>query len=75
MSGPYRFLRHPMYAGELLSLTGVLTAFPGLQNMFVFIIFFTSILWRIHQEEKLLGRNGYRHYAEHVKWRLVPGVW
>jgi len=75
MSGPYRYIRHPMYAGELLSLVGTLFAYPGLRNTLVIVIFTASLLWRIFQEEKILGRNGYRHYANLVKWRLVPGIW
>ena len=75
MSGPYRYIRHPMYAGELLSLAGTLIAFPGLRNILVLVIFSASLLWRIFQEENLLGRNEYRFYAALVKWRLVPGVW
>lgn len=77
LTGPYRTVRHPMYAGELLSLAGTLAAFPGWRNLVVLALFAVAVLWRIFQEEKILrsGQNGYDHYAALVKWRLIPGIW
>ena len=71
--GPYRYLRHPMYAGEIFSLVGFCIGSPLAWNCIVLIIFSLSIFYRISQEEKLLKR--YPLYAQFVKWRLMPGVW
>jgi len=73
ISGPYRYLRHPMYAGELFSLFGFCIGSPLLWNWIVLLIFALSIGYRISQEEILLKR--YAVYAHFVKWRLMPGVW
>ena len=73
ISGPYRFLRHPMYAGELFSLLGFCIGSPLLWNWIVLLVFALSIGYRISQEERLLKR--YAVYAYFVKWRLMPGVW
>ena len=73
LRGPYRFLRHPMYAGELFSLVGFCIGSPLVWNWIVFLIFALSIGYRISQEERLLKR--YAVYAYFVKWRLMPGVW
>jgi len=73
ISGPYRFLRHPMYAGELFSLAGFCVASPLVWNWSVLLVFALSIWYRISQEEILLKR--YAMYAHFVKWRLMPGVW
>jgi len=73
MHGPYRCLRHPMYAGEILSLLGFCMGSPLSWNCIVLIIFSLSIYYRISHEEKLLKR--YPLYTYFVKWRIVPGVW
>ena len=52
--GPYRVLRHPMYAGELLSLTGILLGNFSCWNGLGFVLFLLSLLWRIRKEEALL---------------------
>jgi protein-S-isoprenylcysteine O-methyltransferase Ste14 len=73
--GPYHWLRHPMYAGELLSLVGGLIGAFGIWNAVVFLVFTATIMWRITEEEKILRKTGYAAYAGLVKWRLVPGIW
>jgi protein-S-isoprenylcysteine O-methyltransferase Ste14 len=74
-TGPYRRLRHPMYAGEILSLIGACVAAPSLWNLIILLVFIASVLWRIDREEHTLNRNGYSAYATAVRWRLMPGVW
>ena len=72
--GPYRFLRHPMYTGELLSVLGVV--FFGnftLWNLLIILLLMLTLLRRIHVEEGLV--SGYRSYAYTVRWRILPGVW
>lgn len=58
-SGPYQYMRHPMYAGEILSLTGVLIASFSLWNVALFLLFSVSVVWRMSEEETLLyGDHG-----------------
>jgi protein-S-isoprenylcysteine O-methyltransferase Ste14 len=71
--GPYRFIRHPMYAGEILSLSGAYAASAIPWNLYVLLVFIVSICVRIAAEEALF--KDYSIYANSVKWRLVPGVW
>ncbi|MGA7194453.1 MAG: methyltransferase [Anaerolineales bacterium] len=72
-SGPYRMIRHPMYAGELLSLMGTCIASPLLWNWSVLAVFVLSVYMRIVEEESMIA--GYFHYTRMVAWRLVPYVW
>jgi protein-S-isoprenylcysteine O-methyltransferase Ste14 len=73
--GPYHWLRHPMYAGELLSLMGGLVAAFRVWNLAILLIFTASLIWRVNREEQILGSSGYPTYARYVRWRLVPGIW
>lgn len=76
-SGPYRWIRHPGYAGAILSY---LATPPLLDSMWAFLpaLFFTVILViRTGLEDKTLQveLTGYIDYAKHVRYRLFPGVW
>ncbi len=76
-SGPYRYVRHPGYVGMSLmwalpallfgSLWGLV---PGLLTVVVLVIR-TALEDRVLQNEL----EGYREYAQRVRYRLVPGVW
>lgn len=72
-SGPYRLIRHPMYAGELLALFGLCFANPMLWNWVILAVFGVSIYMRIVEEESIL--DGYHKYQQRVTWRLVPWLW
>ena len=74
--GAYRFVRHPIYASYVVSLSGFLWANYSLDNLIVTIVSLGFMIWRIRLEEALLGQTPeYRHYRELVRWRLLPGVW
>jgi protein-S-isoprenylcysteine O-methyltransferase Ste14 len=73
--GPYRWLRHPMYSGELLSLISGLLGVFRIWNVVILLVFTASLVWRITWEEDILKRNGYSTYAGYVRWRLVLGIW
>jgi protein-S-isoprenylcysteine O-methyltransferase Ste14 len=71
--GPYGWVRHPMYAGELLSLLGLCIANPLAWNWLVLLIFALSVYRRVAAEESLLG-DSYRDYAAAIRWRFIPGI-
>lgn len=76
VSGPYRFTRHPAYAGMVIANTGISIYFLSWVTICVFIfILIPAILLRIVIEEKtLLGIDGYSEFAKKRK-RLFPAVW
>lgn len=76
-SGPYRFVRHPMYAGMLGFFPGIPLLLgswwawiPTLLNIIVIVI-------RTALEDRTLQAElpGYKEYTRRVRHRLVPGVW
>lgn len=75
VSGAYRFVRHPMYAGYLVVHIGILLLMPSVLNLTLYIIGWTAQIRRLKAEEVLLGRDpAYQLYMAKVRWRLVPGV-
>jgi protein-S-isoprenylcysteine O-methyltransferase Ste14 len=73
--GPYRFIRHPLYAAEIIvGICGVLDR-PKLWGMVALVIFVVAQLVRSVFEERLLSRT-FPEYAEYRKrtWRLIPFV-
>ena len=75
-TGPYRLLRHPMYAGYLLSHIGFLLANPALWNLIVYVLADGSQILRMNAEERMLGEDpGYRTLCRNVRWRIIPFVY
>lgn len=76
-TGPYAWVRHPMYTGTIvmylaspLALASYWALIPGALIVPVLVV-------RILDEEALLRRDlpGYSAYTERVRYRLVPGIW
>jgi protein-S-isoprenylcysteine O-methyltransferase Ste14 len=72
-AGPYQFIRHPMYAGELINALGAAIAVAGVEGTFVFSIWWLFQILRIMKEEQVI--EGYREYSQRVHWRIIPGIW
>jgi protein-S-isoprenylcysteine O-methyltransferase Ste14 len=75
IGGPYRVVRHPMYAGYTLTHIGFLLGFPSLQNSLLYFTAFLIEIARLFREELILKRDPLYHaYAARVRYRLLPGV-
>ena len=76
-TGPYAWVRHPMYAGALLMLLGMPLALGSWWGVLAFLAMLPALIWRVFDEEKLLTENlaGYAEYRQKVRFRLIPGVW
>lgn len=73
--GPYRFVRHPMYAGYTLTHIGFFLAMPSPMNAAFYIGALGLEIARIYREERVLMRDrSYRAFAGRVRYRLLPGV-
>jgi protein-S-isoprenylcysteine O-methyltransferase Ste14 len=75
LGGPYRLVRHPMYAGYLLSHLAFLLMNPTPWNLAVYALCYGVQLPRLMAEERLLSRDpAYDRYRASVRYRLFPGV-
>jgi len=74
--GPYRFVRHPLYAAEILAAVAVVLARPGLWATLTLLPFIAVQMLRAHFEEGLLRRSftDYATYAARTR-RLIPFAW
>ena len=62
-SGPYRYVRHPMYTGGLVACIGSAIAAGGAW-MFVLLILGTFFLWRVGAEDKLMAQQFPNEYPD-----------
>jgi protein-S-isoprenylcysteine O-methyltransferase Ste14 len=76
-TGPYQYVRHPMYVGVIiflfclpLCLGSLYALVPASLSVILFIL-------RTALEDKTLQQElpGYKEYAQKVRYRLIPGIW
>ena len=75
ISGPYRFVRHPMYLGYgFIHLSVLLLMFTPV-NVVIYAIGWWAQILRLKAEEEILARDpDYADYMTKVRWRLIPGL-
>lgn len=71
--GPYRFIRHPMYLGELVYQLAMVGMNFSLLRVGLFLIFSSLQVARILREERLI--ENYPGYEQKVRWRLIYRIW
>ena len=76
-TGPYAFVRHPMYAAALVMLLGIPLALGSWWGLFALLLVLPVLIWRLLDEERFLRQNlpGYPEYQAKVRYRLLPFVW
>lgn len=76
VAGPYQFVRHPMYAGYLMTHIAFLLSRPSLYNLVIYSIALALQIVRLGREEQLLAKDPhYKAYMDQVRYRLIPGVY
>ena len=76
-TGPYAFVRHPMYASALLYLVGAPLALGSYWGLVPIAAMLPFLIWRLFDEEAFLVKNlpGYAEYRARVRHRLIPFIW
>ncbi len=76
IAGPYTVVRHPIYAGYLLTHLAFVCANATAWNTLVLVMADTALVIRSRHEERLLARDSsYQTYCRRVPWHLVPGLY
>ena len=75
--GPYRFVRHPGYAGGLLGFILIPLLLDSLWAFLPAGLLAVVMVVRTALEDKTLQAElpGYAGYAQHTRYRLIPGIW
>ncbi len=76
-TGPYRWIRHPGYAGAILSYIGIPLLLDSIWT-YLPVVFVTIILLiRTSLEDQTLQKElpDYADYVTRTRYRLIPGVW
>jgi protein-S-isoprenylcysteine O-methyltransferase Ste14 len=76
-AGPYRYVRHPMYAMMFLMWPGIALELGSWWALIPSAVIVIVFVIRTVLEDRTLqsGLPGYVDYTQHVRYRLVPGVW
>jgi protein-S-isoprenylcysteine O-methyltransferase Ste14 len=76
-TGPYQYVRHPMYVGVIIFLFCIPLALGSLYSLIPAFVAVILFFIRTALEDKTLYNElpGYKEYAEKVRYRLIPGVW
>ena len=75
IAGPYGIVRHPIYAGYVLTHVAFACAYPTLRNVALVILTDAALMIRALYEERVLAKDRkYQTYCRRVAWHVVPGV-
>ena len=76
-TGPYRLIRHPMYAGTIVLWFALPLALGSLVALPAFVLLIPLFILRLLNEEKILRRDlpGYAEFCQRTRYRLIPFVW
>lgn len=75
--GPYKYIRHPGYAGTIVAALALPITLGSLWALLPSTIGAGGFVFRTFLEDKILteGLIGYKEYGHQVRFRLVPGIW
>jgi protein-S-isoprenylcysteine O-methyltransferase Ste14 len=76
-TGPYAWVRHPMYGGAIFFFLGTALLLGSWAAFVMGLLLIALIAFRAVGEERMLESElpGYAEYARLVKYRFVPGIW
>jgi protein-S-isoprenylcysteine O-methyltransferase Ste14 len=76
-TGPYHYVRHPMYAAIFIFVIGTALLLGSWYGVLLGLAFMIVLARRALLEERTLQKelHGYADYMEQVKYRLIPYIW
>ncbi len=75
--GPYQYVRHPGYAGTIVTMLAMALALGSLWALILSGLSALLMVIRTALEDRTLREelSGYPEYARQTRYRLLPGVW
>jgi len=75
-SGPYQYIRHPMYSAVILVCFSLVANSPTLERIIALIILTAVLIYKTSMEEKFL-HNHFKEYGIYVKKtkKLIPFIY
>ncbi len=74
-SGPYKHVRHPVYLGEMIAVSGIVLARFSFSALAIFSLYMAAMVYRAMHEEKLLMSISPEYESSFVKKaRFIPGI-
>ncbi|MFC2168837.1 methyltransferase family protein [Acidobacteriota bacterium] len=76
-TGPYKFVRHPMYIGIIIAMLSFPFALGSFYSLIPAVVIVFIFILRTAFEDKTLQKEllGYKEYVQKVRFRLIPGLW
>jgi len=76
-TGPYNVVRHPGYAGGIISWLATPLMFGSWPAAVIAVLIAAGLIYRTAREDRTLRDelSGYEEYVQKVRWRLFPGLW
>jgi protein-S-isoprenylcysteine O-methyltransferase Ste14 len=76
-TGPYRYVRHPMYVGIILQMVATPLVLGSWWSFVPAAVIAILFVWRTAKEDGTLRNelSGYEEYAQQTRYRLLPGIW
>ncbi|UQD50993.1 isoprenylcysteine carboxylmethyltransferase family protein [Bacillus methanolicus] len=76
-SGPYKYIRHPIYTGIIVGLIGSLIINRNFSSLFAVIIVTVLYIVKVNKEQKFLIKEFGEQYTEYIKksWALFPLIY
>lgn len=76
-TGPYRFVRHPGYAGALWTYLAMPILLDSIWAFIPALLLVFALVLRTSLEDQTLQAElpGYKEYTQKTRYRLFPGIW
>jgi protein-S-isoprenylcysteine O-methyltransferase Ste14 len=76
-TGPYAYIRHPMYASFIIFFLCLPFALGSLYALIPGVLTSVFVVIRTHLEDKMLHKElpGYVEYKKKTRYRILPHVW
>jgi protein-S-isoprenylcysteine O-methyltransferase Ste14 len=76
-TGPYKYVRHPMYSTTIIMVFSIALALGSLYTLIPAILATITLMIRTQLEDKTLQKElkGYIAYTKKTKYKIIPGIW